>query len=129
MQKECENNPFESTIAKYSLDFINRQKEEFERLNSRITTEDEIRAIMKKLILQVINEIKKEQFGSAISIEKSARKSAIREFAEELKKRASKTFISHSNGYSYITDYQFSPETIDNLVKEMTEEDNNDRPT
>ena len=34
LQEECESNPFYSTIAKYALDLIKRQKTEIERLKS-----------------------------------------------------------------------------------------------
>ena len=45
---------------------------------------------------------------------------AIREFAEEIKKRASKIFITNDqDGNEHITSYQFAPETIDDLVREM----------
>lgn len=80
--------------------------------------------IVKLKQSQVIHIDISEQFRKECEYEiKKAKSEAIKEFAEELKKRADKINISYSGGYEHITRYKFSPRTIDNLVKEMTGED------
>jgi hypothetical protein len=49
------------------------------------------------------------------------RAEAIEEYVEELKKRASRTYFSYSGDCEFVKAYQFTPEIIDNLAKEMTE--------
>lgn len=86
---------FAEDIA-FVKEIINRQMEDIDRLND-------------------INE-------HLVAIRYEARAEAVKEFAEKLKQRASMTCIcNHRNGTKEITSYQFSPTTIDNLVKEMTE--------
>ncbi len=81
IQRECESNPFDATLARYSLDLINRQKEE----------------------------------------RKTVRAEAIKEFAERLLDKYDIWTESDA------TEYQYVAELTGNLVKEMTEGNNNER--
>lgn len=106
----------EIEIPIISLDLINRQKEEIERLktDNALLRQDsnadtaEIRALRRKL--------------------ETSKSEAIKEFAEELKKKLIKkmSLAFDRNCYSYkaVISYQTSPETIDDVVKEMTEGEN-----
>ena len=90
---------YESLQTVFNL--INRQQEEIDKM-----------------------EIENQSLRSAANSYKihysKTRAEALREFVEELKKRASTIFIAtYPDGNERITSYQFSPETIDSLVKEM----------
>lgn len=78
---------------------------------------------------QVIHIDISEQFRKECEYEiKKAKSEAIKEFAEELKKKLIKkmSLAFDRNCYSYkvVISYQTSPETIDDVVKEMTEGEN-----
>lgn len=91
-------------VAKHSLDIINRQKAEIARLQ-------------KSLV---------DQFDGYENIRKKARAEAIKEFVERLFERvAVKTLVGKSGDYSdgFIEATCWYDEEIDNLVKEMTEEE------
>lgn len=88
-------------LSKGALDLINRQQEEIAKLEEYIDRCKSGEEYWVKCLLESPNE-------------------AIREFAEEIKKRASKIFITNDqDGNEHITSYQFAPETIDDLVEEM----------
>lgn len=81
-------------FSREALDLINRQKAEIESLKHRKTE------------LQIRNQ--------ELQHEKSE---AIKEFAEELKRKAAVVHKTHSGKYWY----EIDDDEIDNLVKEMTE--------
>lgn len=93
------------------LNYINRLKAEIERLKTRYND----------LLASETEQFQKGYNIGSDDAYKRAKSEAIREFAEELKKRASKSFVAYSGGFECITAYQFSLETIDNLVAEMIE--------
>ena len=117
---ECEYQkvlPFPSCrmmCAKNALDLINRQKNKIERLkneniilsiNADTAFQDGLNEAKDLYAEQVKDEIKSE---------------AIKEFAERLKSK-----IWHSPECNYIN--SITPDYIDNLVKEMTEVETNQR--
>ena len=86
----------DSQLAKDTLDLINRQKAEIERLTDK--AERATNAYF----------IKVEQ-------RKNAKAEAIKEFAERLRY----ALIINNEHNTIVFDYDFTLETIDNLVKEM----------
>lgn len=97
----AEDNDCILTLLRSTLDLINRQQAEIAKLEEYIDRCKSGEEYWVKCLLERPNE-------------------AVKEFAEELKKRASRTFMTtYQDGNEHITSYQFSPETIDNLVKEM----------
>lgn len=106
LQEECESNPFYSTIAKYALDLIKRQKTEIERLKSM--NQAKLDCIHN---LQRENEILSRNADTAFQdglnekrdlFEPEIRAEAYKEFAETLK--------------------PVLVECIDNLLKELVGE-------
>ena len=102
-------------LARASLDLINRQKEEIERLNEKITAKDESNYyLMGQLRLEKEKRL-------------TAKSEAIKEFANRLKNKIK----TECNPYGKPTfDYDTSLAImcyIDNLVKEMTEVEINQR--
>lgn len=102
--------------AKNALDLINRQKAENERLEKELMK----CKLEKEMLYQTVEEIKSE---------------AIKEFAERLKARGA---LFDSDDVDYVEDeghllgntlvkLYVSEKTINNLVKEMTEVNENDR--
>lgn len=92
----CGNEDCPELVIKDALDLINRQKAEIERLE--------------------------EMYDSSVSSERNVvdnigyeKSEAIKEFAEKLKEKATSTFYEE---HKYV-----DTEDIDNLVKEMTEEE------
>lgn len=92
----CGNEDCPELVIKDALDLINRQKAEIERLE--------------------------EMYDSSVSSERNVvdnigyeKSEAIKEFAERLKEKATSTFYEE---HMYV-----DTEDIDNLVKEMTEEE------
>lgn len=119
----CQKSQIEDLYAALD-DRIERIKEleaEVERLNHCVKTEDEVRAIMKTQMSSVVREVTAEQFDTATKIAKTA---AIREFAERLKEE-SEVYCSAPNGASE-TVLAVSCDDIDAIVKEMTEDTDND---
>lgn len=116
---ECERCKVKSgcraTLIENAFELINRQKAEIEQLTEE---NNALNGNTEKYIL----ECEKRSREIAEDYEKEIKAEAIREFIEELKKRASMSFVAYSDGHEFITAYQFSPETIDNLVKEKTEQ-------
>ena len=106
-------------VEKYALDLINRQRAEIESLTqNNISTKYPNRVLCS---LGVIFTKSLEDYDKLIG---DISAEAIKEFAEKLKQKASTTFIcNHKDGINEIIGYHFSPTTIDNLVKEMTESD------
>lgn len=101
--------PFPScrrTCAKDALDLINRQKAEIERLEKELMK----CKLEKEMMYQVADEIKSV---------------AIKDFAERLKENL--TGIGRSTTYGNFEYGTVKSYEIDNLVKEMTEENENDR--
>ena len=100
----------EIEIPIIALDLINRQKAEIERLK-------EVNAgLALGLLYNVVNNdpvLRKE-------ITAVAKSEAIREFAEKMKSTLSRLEANLSNSA-----YKYVPLVIDNLVKEMTEENEN----
>ena len=108
----CRNCPYEescnmgrSDMQKAALDLINRQKAEIERLNGCVKTEEEVRVIAKETIRVGVNSIRAE---------------AIKEFAERLKNCIHEDMPSICDRAGYIA--EDLPDSIDNLVKELTEQ-------
>lgn len=116
---ECERCKVKSgcraTLIENAFELISRQKAEIARLTEEI---DALNGNTEKYIV----ECERRSREIAECYRKEIESEAVREIVEELKKRASKSFVAYSDGYEYITAYQFSPETIDNLVKEKTEQ-------
>lgn len=126
LQEECESNPFYSTIAKYALDLIKRQKTEIERLKS-----------MNQAKLDCIHDLQRENeilsrnadtaFQDGLNekrdlFEPEIRAEAYKEFAETLKlhKRRMRGFDLNEEFW----DYAVLVECIDNLLKELVGEKN-----
>lgn len=102
-----------------TLDLINRQQADIERLNSCVKSEDEIRAIMKSQMEPMVKEITNEQIDLANKI---GRTSGILEFAERLKNEcAFECDVSLGYGRPCYED-AIPIIAIDNLVKEMAGE-------
>ena len=104
----------EKRIQQLAIDLINRQKAEIERLKAEI---EETNEADREAEVQALSESKENAkfFCEAINHAKSE---AIKEFAEGLKKIASEIVIGGKYKYRVVT-----TEGIDNLVKEMTEND------
>lgn len=104
---DCEYATFEgqcgNELIKDSLDLINRQKAEIEKLKLENRVLSQNRITMPER-LEIVN---------------NARDKAIREFAKKLKKKIS-TITVYGAGVYYKKGY-ILPEAVDNLVKEMTE--------
>lgn len=96
-------------LSKYSLDLINRQKAENERLQ-HICAE-----------LSKENEEQDRAIINALHRMKVVRAEAIREFAERLRKHLQKRTEYDEGGWD-VDLFTVTEEDIDNLVKEMTEE-------
>ena len=119
----CNDCPYETTvycssaISRDTLDFIKRQRAEIADLKDE-------NAGLKEANDHLSGEyiaLSKEK-DNLIRTYAECQAEAIKEFTEKLKQKASMTFIcNHRDGTKEITGYQFSPTTIDNLVKEMTE--------
>ena len=90
IQRECESNPFDATLARYSLDLINRQKAEIERLKEADAIYEETTGL------------------------KLARTEAIKEFAERLKGK-----LFYECGDINFSETGEIRRIIDTLVKEM----------
>lgn len=98
---QCDNCPYAyktCTVYKDSLDLINSQKAEIERLRS-----------MNRAKLATIHDLQIEL--------KTAKSEAIKEFAERLKKRIYKGGVHPTVEDEFICD-------IDNLIKEMVGDNN-----
>ena len=93
-----------------ALNLINRQKAEIERLEKEI--KDKEKVYNDEFCLRKEWQTKCRESHKEKQITKSE---AIEEFAERLKSK-----IWHSPEYNYIN--SITPDYIDNLVKEMTEE-------
>lgn len=108
LQEECESNPFYSTIAKYALDLINRQRAEIERLKECPKCVYEYDGEVTEYCVQgpcpnfkTVEQIKTE---------------AYKEFAARLK-----SYLLLNEKGSTISVISF--ENIDNLLKEMVGEE------
>ena len=104
--QKCEDNarPYayiSRKLIENAFNIIERQREEISKLEKYIYRCKSGEEYWVKCLLERPNE-------------------AVREFAEEIKKRASKIFMTtNQDGNEHITSYQFTPETIDDLVREM----------
>ena len=88
-------------LLENTVDLIKRQRAEIAKLEEYIYRCKSGEECLVKCLLERPNE-------------------SVKEFAEEIKKRASKIFMTtHQDGNEHITSYQFAPETIDDLVEEM----------
>lgn len=103
----CDYGNCQDTLIKYCSNTINRQKAEIEQLKF------ENLALSQKRITMF----------ERIDVVNNARNKAIREFAKKLKKKSSSTKI-YGAGVYYKKKY-ILPEAVDNLVKEMTEGEDN----
>lgn len=91
-----------------ALNLIKKQQAEIERINAE-----------NMLTISERNAFRTSFYAMSKQL-KHAKSEAVIEFVEELKKKASTTSIYDSaNGCERIISYQFAPETIDNIVKEM----------
>ena len=131
----CEyTNP--SILANAALDLINRQRAEIKRLNSKLAAKDSVNYYNVAQLRIARNELNKYPIKTAVNnnceihsktskdyndLISSIESGAIKAFAERLKKNI-------DNGELYRAgDYEITMRHIDNLVKEMTEGDINDR--
>ena len=90
LQEECESNPFYSTIAKYALDLLKRQKTEIERLKSMNQAKlDCIHDLQKE------NEILSRNADTAFQDGLNERRDV---FAPEIKAEAYKELINFERG-------------------------------
>lgn len=108
LHEECESNPFYSTIAKYALDLLKRQKTEIERLKECPKCVYEYDGEVTEYCVQgpcpnfkTVEQIKTE---------------AYKEFAARLK-----SYLLLNEKGSTISVISF--ENIDNLLKEMVDEE------
>ena len=92
----------ENVAMEYALDLINRQKAEVERLKSYKNLYEDLKAENLETIKAI----------------KGCKAEAIKEFVERLKEKLKEECSPRV--------YSFLEELIDNLVKEMTEEDGNE---
>lgn len=106
--------------AKNALDLINRQKAEIERLQKKANTPFAKITFDRDKLQEIVDEYVKN-----IEIDINMAKSeAIKEFAERLKEKCYEDFQETYEMLSpYVTD-----DDIDNLVKEMTEVNENEMP-
>ena len=100
-----------STISK-TIDYINRQKAEIERLNNK-----QISELASASALFEMAKIKDEQQR----INNKLKADAIKEFAERLKEKSSKMELVCS-GALVKRDYTIDEKTLNNLAKEMVGE-------
>lgn len=104
-----------NSLRKYALDLINRQKAEIERLEKKANTPFAKITFDRDKLQEIVDEYVKN-----IEIDINLAKSeAIKEFAERLKEKATSAFYEE---HKYV-----DTEDIDNLVKEMTEVETNQR--
>lgn len=113
----CMNVDDEDAMHRYSLDLINRQKAEIERLNSEI---DEISIAYSELETQ--KDYLYDEAKALIERDKQSKSEAIREFAEKLKNVALPIKIGGKYEYEVVT-----KQAIDHFVKEMTEDSGNEK--
>lgn len=121
--KDCAINPHKgnygyctSLALKAALDLINRQKAEIENYS---ITEKDLRYRNKEF--EKANKKQAEYIGeleSELRAYTEIRAKAIKEFAERLKEKIDDSDVVYSTNYDIVMNY------IDNLVKEMTEGDN-----
>lgn len=108
LQEECESNPFYSTIAKYALDLINRQKAEIERLKE-----------CPKCVYEYDGEVTEYCVQGPCPNFKTV---------EQIKTEAYKGFAARLKSYLLLNEKGstisvISFENIDNLLKEMVDEE------
>ena len=130
---ECLTEDDVSIILKDAFDLINRQKAEIERLKAELKELDK-----PNCSLEEVQQEEKEQakyFNLAVEC---ARDKAIKEFAERLKTRFNdlslhtktrekRVPVNKIDDTSNWVLHEVVPKEIDNLVKEMTEEQNEKR--
>lgn len=114
LQRECESNPFCSTIAKYALDLINRQRAEIERLKECPKCVYEYDGEVTEYCVQgpcpnfkTVEQIKTE---------------AYKEFAEKLEEKLCDCRTVSDGEYCGF-DCGDTHECIDDLLKEMVDEE------
>ena len=110
------------------LDLINRQKAEIEELKAKIIADDKL---LNDRVQEAVNFVSKanqkyvdaleKAFNDKVAELKTAKSEAIKEFAERLKDNAEET-LEYSSRY-----FTINEDDIDNLVKEMEAENENDR--
>lgn len=64
-QRECESNPFYSTVAEHALELINRQKSEIERLRAKVETRTQEKLALGRIYTQKLKTVKYETFYEA----------------------------------------------------------------
>lgn len=108
----CSNT--EVSLLKSTLDLINRQKSDIERLKSCVKSEDEVREIAKRTMEPLVKEITREQIDIAVKLAKAE---AYKEFAERLENEINcRTTFSRQQDKNVI-------HIIHNLLKEMVGEE------
>ena len=116
----CES---DDILLKYALDLINRQKAEIERLKKKANTPFAKVTFDENKLKEIVSDVAKNiEFNL-----NSVKSEAIKEFAERLKEKLDNCRMVHDYIYTgYDTrDIRYC---IDNLVKEMTEVNENEMP-
>ena len=117
----CNEN--DGTLTKLTLDLISRQKAEIERLQKKANTPFAKVTFDRDKLQEMVDECAKN-----IEIDINLAKSeAIKEFAERLKRYELSMYCSFPKTNIGSENYIVLSDSIDNLVKEMTEENENDR--
>lgn len=108
LESECAHYPFDDIKAMYALDLIKRQQAEIERLKEE-----------REMLLKECKRCGRRKDKRTRKLKnqlKTARKKAVNEFAERLKEK-------YMTPYPYV--FEIAKSDIDNLVKEMTEGEEN----
>ena len=106
-----------SAMREKTLQIVENQQAEIERLNGCVKSEDEVRAIMKAQMEPMVKEITNEQIDIA---NKLGRISGILELKNKIEENASYS-VAEQNGHELYETKHYSINAIkfDNLVKEM----------
>lgn len=112
----------EDKLIQDSFELINRQNEEIDKLKAQLGKREKFLTV-KLDKAQIEDTVKKEIEKIEINIS-AIRTEAIREFAEKLKSKAE---LVELDSYLFTVPFVVPVEYIDNLVKEMTEEENDTR--
>lgn len=115
LQEECESNPFYSTIAKYALDLIKRQKKELEDIKDK-------KAIVFKLSEEQLSEVNENLLKLVEYNERKIKAEAYKEFADRIRQ----VIVLNNTHDGYLVhdiDYNCLMEDIDDVLKEMVGEE------
>ena len=121
---ECpmnDDNACTFNLRKYTLNLINRQQAEIERLKNCVKSEDEVMDIAKRTMEPLVKEITREQIDIAVKLSKTE---AIKEFAERLKTE----FSQYQREYRNVLNDEgacamiIAKKGVDNLLKELVGE-------